>query len=243
MLMPIRAAASSKTFFSAGARRTTTVSVRRRRSEPLRRPRLEPLITRLPEAIRTNRAAALSGAECTTSRACLDWRPTQAALSEPETTFTDDFQRPGARHGKSLSAVSRRTPTVGKALRLAAPADDSPSWSACRAIFKPSFGPVAGAARCSAARCAFCAAPRANHDRLSSQASPSRANMPPSLFGTPPGWRVTAEQPPLRAAFLPLIHRRVSPAKKPGRRKFEASTYRAPRVGTGGTRVRARGPR
>ncbi len=120
MLMPIRAAASSKIFFSAGARRTTTVSVRRRRSEPLRRPRLEPLITRLPEAIRTSTGATLSGAECTTSRARFDWRPSPAAFPEPETTH-----RP--------RSARRSDP--------AAPADDSPSGSACRAIFKPSFGP------------------------------------------------------------------------------------------------------
>ena len=44
MLTPMRAAASSKDFFSAGASRTATNSVIRRRSVPLRRPRSESLM-------------------------------------------------------------------------------------------------------------------------------------------------------------------------------------------------------
>lgn len=168
------------------------------------------------------------------------------AFSEPETTFTDDFQRPGARHGKSLSAVSHRTPTVGNALGPRCAGRRLPKSVSMPGDIQAFVRSGAGAARCSAARSALCRS--ASQSRpLSSQPSPSRANMPPSLFGTTArvarqlGTAATARRSPATRTSSHPTSRFTG--QETGRVRVEASTCRGPRVGTRGTRVRPRGPR
>lgn len=84
MLTPMRAAASSKDFFSAGASRTATISVIRRRSVPLRRPRSESLMMCLLKWVRSRSGSSHCSSNVLRSRTDLDcWHAVTGLRADP----------------------------------------------------------------------------------------------------------------------------------------------------------------